>query len=37
MYAAVILYAPVVGPYYLGAAIVMAFIQLMTWSGFRQP
>jgi hypothetical protein len=32
----VILYAPDAGPYYLGAAVVMAFAQLITWSGFRQ-
>lgn len=36
-YAPVILYAPVVGPWYLGAAIVMAFAQLLTWAAFRQP
>jgi hypothetical protein len=37
MYAVVILYAPVAGRYYLGAAIVMAFTQVMTWSAFRRP
>jgi hypothetical protein len=36
-YALVILYAPVVGPWYLGAAVVMAFAQLLTWAAFRQP
>jgi hypothetical protein len=36
IYGLVILYAPDAGPYYLGAAVVMAFAQLITWSGFRQ-
>jgi hypothetical protein len=31
-----ILYAPDAGRYYLGAAVVMAVAQLLTWSGFRQ-
>ncbi|MFP3883802.1 MAG: hypothetical protein ACLFWH_16000 [Actinomycetota bacterium] len=37
IYGLTILYAPVVGPLYLGAAVVMAVAQLMTWSAFQQP
>jgi hypothetical protein len=36
VYGITILYAPDAGPYYLGAAVVMAIAQLMTWSAFRQ-
>ncbi|HEU4750476.1 MAG TPA: hypothetical protein VFT54_05400 [Acidimicrobiia bacterium] len=35
IYALVIFYAHDAGPYYLGAAAVMAIAQLLTWSGFR--
>ena len=37
IYAMTILYEPDPGPYYLGAAVVMAIAQLLTWSSFGRP
>jgi hypothetical protein len=37
VYGMTILYAPDLGPYYLGPAIVMAIAQLLTWPVFRGP
>ena len=37
IYGITMLYAPDAGRYYLGAAVVMAVAQLLTWSAFRAP
>jgi hypothetical protein len=37
IYGMTILYAPDLGPYYLGPAIIMAIAQLLTWPAFRGP
>lgn len=37
IYGVTILYVPDVGRYYLGAAIVMAIAQLLTWPAFGEP
>jgi hypothetical protein len=34
IYGLTILYAPDIGRYYLGAAVLMALAQLLTWSAF---
>jgi hypothetical protein len=36
IYGMTILYAPDLGPYYMGPAIVMAIAQLLTWPVFRE-
>lgn len=37
VYGMTILYAPELGPWYLGPAVVMTLAQLLTWPAFRKP